>query len=1128
MAASAIQSAFSAGEISPELYGEVSLAKYSSSLTTCRNAVVNFRGGALSRGGLAFVGRCKQSVSGTGPPRPVPFQFSNNQGYVLEFGDQYLRFVFQGGYVLETSISITGATQANPCQISAVNTFANGDWVFIAGVGGMTQLNGETYIVAGASGTHFTLQDLNGVAINSTGFGAYTSGGQVARIYTITTPYSAVDLPYLKFSQSADVMSLSCSNPVTGTEYPPYDLTRLSAIDWTLVQTSFAPAITAPTGAWALANTQAPTNGTNATFAYVVTAVDSKGNESSPSNIASCHGADIQVEAGGNVVTWYPVQGAAYYNVYRAPASVDTGTGGSAHANPVPAGSIYGFVGSSYAASFLDSNTTPDLTQTPPNYGNPFARGQILGVPITSPGSGLSAVSYSITTSTGSGFAANPLVTNAYLGGMQIVAAGQNYQPGDSIAFNGAGFATGAIDSGGTNAVDGQTVTLNGVVFTFKTTVTAGNQVLIGGSLSATLANLVAALQASTNIALTVASYSVDVTGANLVVTYNTAGPSGNSYTLAAGAPWTVSGATLTGGSGAGGGTAPTGTLQVGPTSGTYPGVNAYFQQRHFFACSLNNPDTVWASQTGRYANFGTSIPTIATDAITASPWTTQVNGIQWLVPMPGGLIAMTGLQAWQIVGEGSYQLNSAPITPSTTQAQPQAFNGCSPTVPPIVIDDDLLYVQALEGSVYDLSWNFWVNIYTGNDLTILSSHLFLNKKLVQWCFAREPYKLVWAVRNDGTMLSLTYLKEQNVYGWARHDTQGLIVGVCSIEEPPVKAVYAVVQRFTPYAPSGIYVMERMDNRLWRTVEDTYAVDCAVSNPMTNPTCALMASANAGSGVTFTALGATPFTAASVGQIIRMGGGIVQVTGYTDSAHVTGTWVLGGNNGAPGFPFSPAGNWSIASPVTTLNAPHLAGMTVYGLADGVPIGPLTVGAAPLGVITLPFAASNVKVGLPFTVQMQTPYLNGPDVVQGARKAIPAATIRLAASASFTFGTNQPDGAAQNPPQLAPTWSNMAAANILSPTGGQTSPQTYTTPGGQTATQLWTGDLRVVGQGNGWNSKGQVAIQQTLPLPLEVVSVEPEILPGDTPEVAIKPDQQQGQSGQPRRGPGTWMIKGARL
>ena len=63
----------------------------------------------------------------------------------------------------------------------------------------------------------------------------------------------------------------------------------------------------------------------------------------------------------------------------------------------------------------------------------------------------------------------------------------------------------------------------------------------------------------------------------------------------------------------------------------------------------------------------------------------------------------------------------------------------------------------------------------------MLSNHLFTGYTLKEWAWAEEPYKIVWAIRNDGALLSLTYLKEQDVYAWARHDTFGLYQSVCSV-----------------------------------------------------------------------------------------------------------------------------------------------------------------------------------------------------------------------------------------------------------------------------------------------------------------------------------------------------------
>lgn len=78
--------------------------------------------------------------------------------------------------VVGTLATITAATQANPVVVTAANTFANQDNIFIFGVVGMTQLNGNFYVVSAVSGVAFTLTGVNG-----TGYSAYSSGGTAVR-----------------------------------------------------------------------------------------------------------------------------------------------------------------------------------------------------------------------------------------------------------------------------------------------------------------------------------------------------------------------------------------------------------------------------------------------------------------------------------------------------------------------------------------------------------------------------------------------------------------------------------------------------------------------------------------------------------------------------------------------------------------------------------------------------------------------------------------------------------------------------------------------------------------------------------------------------------------------------------
>ena len=115
------------------------------------------------------------------------------------------------------------------------------------------------------------------------------------------------------------------------------------------------------------------------------------------------------------------------------------------------------------------------------------------------------------------------------------------------------------------------------------------------------------------------------------------------------------------------------------------------------------------------------------------------------------------------------------------------------------------------------------------------------------------------------------------------------------------------------------------------------------------------------------------------------------------------------------------------------------------------------------------------------------------------------------------GTNQPDGSAQAPPSLAPVWNDLS--QLVSDDG---SVQTYISPGGQTVQKMFTGDVRIPVLPS-WAKPGQVAFQQSLPLPCQVLDCVPEFMEGDLPEATFSPPQQRDEK-QPARGPGPWMLR----
>ena len=97
MKTSQILTSFTAGIFSPRLNGRVDLAKYFNACRTLQNMIVYPHGGASRRFGTVFVAEAKSSAT---IARLVPFQFNVEQAYMLEFGQNYIRFFKDNGQIV--------------------------------------------------------------------------------------------------------------------------------------------------------------------------------------------------------------------------------------------------------------------------------------------------------------------------------------------------------------------------------------------------------------------------------------------------------------------------------------------------------------------------------------------------------------------------------------------------------------------------------------------------------------------------------------------------------------------------------------------------------------------------------------------------------------------------------------------------------------------------------------------------------------------------------------------------------------------------------------------------------------------------------------------------------------------
>jgi len=119
---------FTGGELSPRLDGRNDLTKYSSGCKTLENMVVYPHGSAARRPGTQFVAEVKDSTKKT---RLIPFEFSTTQTYMLEFGDQYIRFYKDNGVILSGGSAYEIATPYLESELFDIKYAQSADVMYI-------------------------------------------------------------------------------------------------------------------------------------------------------------------------------------------------------------------------------------------------------------------------------------------------------------------------------------------------------------------------------------------------------------------------------------------------------------------------------------------------------------------------------------------------------------------------------------------------------------------------------------------------------------------------------------------------------------------------------------------------------------------------------------------------------------------------------------------------------------------------------------------------------------------------------------------------------------------------------------------------------------------------------------
>lgn len=297
---------FAGGEISDELYSRVDLDKFQTAVALLLNCWVKPQGPAQNRPGFRYVQQAKYRDRTS---RLLRFEYSTQQTFALEFGHLYVRFHSQGATLLEPAINLVYVSSAavGVFNTGSAHNYSVGQWVQLRNIPSMPELEGRWGIVATLpSASSFTLTDLQGVPISTLGVGIYT-GGTVARVYELATPYDELQLGSLNIVQSADVLT------IVSPAYRPAELRRLSATSWSLEQIAFSSSLAPPQS-----NSAVPT-ATNHYYAVIAmlpgTAPKGDNGYTTPVDVSTNN--DLTIPGYRNVVSWNAVAGATTYYVYK-------------------------------------------------------------------------------------------------------------------------------------------------------------------------------------------------------------------------------------------------------------------------------------------------------------------------------------------------------------------------------------------------------------------------------------------------------------------------------------------------------------------------------------------------------------------------------------------------------------------------------------------------------------------------------------------------------------------------------------------------------------------------------------------------------------------------------------------
>lgn len=257
-----------------------------------------------------------------------------------------------------------------------------------------------------------------------------------------------------------------------------------------------------------------------------------------------------------------------------------------------------------------------------------------------------------------------------------------------------------------------------------------------------------------------------------------------------------------------------------------YPSCVTFHQDRLVFAGPTNFPGRIDGSNVSDYENFAPSNvdgTVVDSNAFSFTLNSNTVNAVQWMQSDENGLLCGTAGGEWVLAPSSITQA----LTATNVVAKNTTSYG-STNVAPVKMGKALLFVQRTGRKLREMIYSFAANTFQAQDVSLTGEHL-TKSGIRQMAAQLAPQPIIWIVRTDGTLVGVSYDRDQEILGWHQHRLGGFsdagataaarVESVAAIPAPSVDRdqVWVIVQRIINGAT--VRYVEYL-NKMWEDGDD--------------------------------------------------------------------------------------------------------------------------------------------------------------------------------------------------------------------------------------------------------------------------------------------------------------------